>query len=88
MPISLELKAGSIALHIRYKVTSSGGQLSFVPHVPNFTDIMPSFFNELIILRIVTGLIPVDRARSSIQHCQVKNSFFLLFHTRNLADVL
>ena len=66
MPISLELKAGSIALHIRYKVTSSGGQFSVVPPVPNFTDIMPSFFNELIILRIVTGLIPVDNARSSL----------------------
>ena len=24
----------------------------------------------------------------SLPHCQVKNSFFLLFHTRNLADVL
>ena len=25
---------------------------------------------------------------SSLPHCQVKNSFFLLFHTRNLVDVL
>ncbi len=24
----------------------------------------------------------------SLTHCQVKNSFFLLFHTRNLVDVL
>ncbi len=30
----------------------------------------------------------VHRTINSLTHCQVKNSFLLLFHTRNLVDVL
>ena len=59
-PISLEIKSGSIALHMRYKVISFGGHSSAAPPVPNLTDIMPSFLNELMMFRIVTGLLPVD----------------------------
>lgn len=65
-PINLEAKSGSIALQMRYKVISFGGQFSVVPPVPNLTDMIPSFFSELIIFRIVTGLIPVDNDKRSL----------------------
>lgn len=62
-PISLSRKSGSIAVQIRYSVISSKGQLSVVPPVPNFTESIPSFFSALTILRIVTGLFPVEIKR-------------------------
>ena len=45
---------------------SSGGQFSVVPPVPNFTDNMPAFFKALMILRMVTGLHPVETAIISL----------------------
>jgi len=66
IPISLELKSGSIALHIRYKVISFNGQFIAAPPVPTLTDIIPSFLNELIMLRIAAGLFPVDNDKSSL----------------------
>ena len=65
-PISLALKSGSIALHIRYTVISFSGQSNLAPPVPDLTDIMPSFFSELIRLRIAAGLLPVDKDKSSL----------------------
>ena len=51
---------------MRYKVISFNGQFSVAPPVPNLTDIMLSFFNELMIFRIVTGLVPVDNDKRSL----------------------
>ena len=51
---------------MRYKVISFGGQINVVPPVPNLTDMIPSFFRELMIFRIVTGLIPADSDKRSL----------------------
>ena len=66
VPISLSSASGSTAIQIRYKLISSSGQHNVVPPVPNLTERIPSFFKALIILRIVTGLQPVDNDSSSL----------------------
>lgn len=65
-PINFLSASGSTAMQIRYKVMSSRAQFNLAPPVPNFTDSIPSFFNALTILRIVTGLQPVESASSSL----------------------
>ena len=66
MPINFFIKSGSIALQIRYRVISCNGAVRAAPPVPNLIDIMPSFFKELRIFRIVTELLPVDNDNNSL----------------------
>ena len=66
MPINFFRASGSTAIQTRYSVMSSRGQLNAAPPVPDFTDRIPSFFRALKILRMVTGLQPVESASSSL----------------------
>ena len=66
MPIMLRIALGSTAAQIRYSEISLSGAASFVPPVPCFTSIIPSFFKALIMFLIVTGLQPVDMDSNSL----------------------
>ena len=65
-PTSLSRQSGSRAVKTRQRSISSGGQASRVPPVPGRTSRMPAFFSALTVLRITTGLHPVERAIQSL----------------------
>ena len=77
-PISFEIKSGSITLQIRYNDISLNGQAIVAPPVPGFIDMIPSFFNELRIFRIVTGLLPADAENDFSSCCLGEDDFALI----------
>jgi hypothetical protein len=66
IPTILSIASGSTAIQIWYNEISCNGIAIAVPPVPKRTVIIPDFFKELTMLRIVTGLQPVDRDSSSL----------------------
>jgi hypothetical protein len=66
IPIIFFIAFGSTAIQIWYNVIAESGIAIVAPPVPNLTVIIPAFFKELTILRMVTGLHPVDKDSSSL----------------------